>query len=98
MDWRISGHRAFVAVRALQIVNWVRLGLVSVDYYKTLTVEERYAWVDGNPQVIRLRREMDAEELKRVEIQKGVLETTAFGEAFHKVVMQPEVPASEEGQ
>lgn len=97
MDWQINGHPTFDPGRALQIVNWVRLGLVTVDYDKTLTAEARYAWVDANPQVAVSRRDFDTEEFRRVEIQRGVLEVTAFGRAFHRVVMQPEVPTAPAG-
>lgn len=65
--------------------NWVRLGLVTVDYMTKLTDETTYHWVDLRPEVIRLRQ-FDENEKKKIEITRGVLERTAFGVQFAKAV------------
>ncbi|WP_426566348.1 DUF4393 domain-containing protein [Angustibacter sp. McL0619] len=87
MNWRVDGQAAFVPERALQIVNWVRLGLVVVDYSTSLTDESHYGWVETNPRVLQLRAALDTDEFKRVDVQRGILEVTAFGRAFQAVVM-----------
>jgi hypothetical protein len=63
--------------------NWVRLGLVEVSYGVYLVEEARYDWVDSRPEYLRIAQEPDIE---RLEIQKGVISRTAFGERFLRAV------------
>jgi len=39
------------------IDNWIRLGLIEVDYGRYLTDEDRYAWVEGRPEFVRLEQD-----------------------------------------
>jgi hypothetical protein len=52
--------------------NWIRLGLVEVDYTRYLTAEGRYAWVEGRPEFIRLEQ-TDRRGKGGIEVQRGIL-------------------------
>jgi hypothetical protein len=65
--------------------NWVRLGLVNVDYTANLTGAAAYEWVDQRPEVARLRQTHENEKQK-LDITRGVLERTAFGVQFARAV------------
>lgn len=63
--------------------NWVRLGLVSVDYTSWFTDEGRYAWVEERPEVKEFRAKHNAEALQ-LHVEKGCMESTDFGALFAK--------------
>lgn len=63
--------------------NWVRLGLIEIDYAKHLTAEDAYSWVDRRPEFLRLASELDSAE-RKVEFAKGLLVRTDFGHQFGK--------------
>jgi hypothetical protein len=65
--------------------NWIRLGLVDVDYTKHLTDAESYAWVDKRPEVIRYRQLHEDETLK-INFANGIIVRTALGIQFAKAV------------
>lgn len=65
--------------------NWVRLGLLTVDYMTSLTDGKLYEWVDQRPEVMRLRQS-DENENQKIEIARGVMERTAFGMQFATAV------------
>jgi hypothetical protein len=80
--------------RAMFVDNWIRLGLVSLDYTATLTVKKRYSWVESTPLLVRARKHYDTAELKRVLYQLGVLRITDFGKAFGRVVIRSPLGAA----
>ncbi len=61
--------------------NWIRLGLVDVDYGKRLTNETSYDWVNVRPELSRLKAEHETEGMT-VTFETGVLSRTAFGLQF----------------
>jgi hypothetical protein len=65
--------------------NWIRLGLVEVDYTTHMTETTKYDWVDKRPEVIRLRLQNE-NETKKVGITKGIIIRTALGIQFAKAV------------
>ncbi len=65
--------------------NWIRLGLVEVDYTKLLFAAESYAWVDKRPEVIRLRQSHE-NETQKIGFQNGIIVRTALGIQFAKAV------------
>ncbi|WP_166806043.1 DUF4393 domain-containing protein [Cryobacterium sp. TMT1-3] len=66
------------------IDNWVRLGLVRVNYDTYLTDETAYDWVDARPEYQeRVRGLQDGQSIT---FAKGVIQRTAFGFAFAKAV------------
>lgn len=69
------------------IDNWVRLGLVTVDYTAYLTAPGAYAWVETCDQIIYLRNYLNDHYPERsVEYDRGMLAPTDFGKAFAAVV------------
>jgi len=65
--------------------NFVRLGLVEVDYNTHLIGEENYSWVPARPEFIQLVKQHES-ATKKVTYQKGILSRTAFGLEFAKTV------------
>jgi hypothetical protein len=65
--------------------NWIRLGLVTADYGIRLTGDERYAWVESRPELVRLKTQQETEENK-ITYERGVLTRTAFGLQFAAAV------------
>lgn len=71
------------------IVNWQRLGLVTVSYSVSIASDDAYDWVKTHPNYavpdtvpdrisgVTLAREKDA-----LYVEKGVLDTTSFGYQF----------------
>jgi len=65
--------------------NWVRLGLVEVDYLNHLVAEKAYSWVDGRPEYVACRSRYEAEG-RTMNFQKGILRRTSLGEQFAAAV------------
>lgn len=65
------------------IDNWVRLGLVSVEYGKFLLGEDAYAWVTARPEYLRFSSDPSN---GNVVFEKGILAPTALGAQFAGVV------------
>lgn len=65
--------------------NWVRLGLVGVDYTKHLTGDGSYTWVENRPEVVRCRQEFEKEKQK-ISFANGIIFKTAFGAQFARAV------------
>lgn len=63
------------------IDNWIRLGLVEVDYDKYLMAEDSYKWVEDRPEYKGLCAQHNSEKVK-VSFQKGILVRTALGAQF----------------
>lgn len=61
--------------------NWIRLGLVVVDYDRQLTDESQYSWAEKRPEFIRLRDDNNSDK-DRVEITKGIIYRTELGKQF----------------
>lgn len=69
------------------IDNWIRLGLVQVDYDKfvTGTGKDSYGWVTSRPEFIRLKSTSES-STHEVKVQQGVMAGTAFGARFAAAV------------
>ncbi|HWK60786.1 MAG TPA: DUF4393 domain-containing protein [Eoetvoesiella sp.] len=65
--------------------NWIRLGLLEVDYGSYLTAPEAYDWAEKRPEFIRIQSSID-ESSKKIEIQRGLMRRTKFGENFAAAV------------
>ncbi len=65
--------------------NWVRLGLVDVDYAKHLKAADSYAWVENRPEVARYRQEHES-ETRKLSFANGIIVRTALGIQFAKAV------------
>jgi hypothetical protein len=65
--------------------NWIRLGLVDVDYEKYLSSEKGYEWVERRPEFLRFKAERENDKNKVI-FQKGIMIRTSLGEQFATVV------------
>lgn len=66
------------------IDNWVRLGLVTVDYGTHLVSPDRYSWAEQRPEFLQgLSNPLDG---KTLTYQKGIMQRTEFGIRFAKAV------------
>jgi hypothetical protein len=63
------------------IDNWIRLRLIEVDYGQYLTDEDRYAWVEGRPEFVRLEQD-DQRGKDGINVGRGSLRATDFGARF----------------
>ena len=63
------------------IDNWIRLRLIEVDYGQYLTDEDRYAWVEGRPEFVRLEQD-DQRGKDGIDVGRGSLRATDFGARF----------------
>ena len=63
------------------IDNWIRLGLIEVDYGRYLADEDRYAWVEGRPEFVRLEQD-DQRGKDGIDVGRGSLRATDFGARF----------------
>lgn len=66
--------------------NWVRLGLVEVNYTSWVTPPDAYDWVEARPETQRWKERLEVEEGKTVTFDKGIVYPTAFGLSFAGVV------------
>lgn len=74
---------------AMYIDNWVRLGLINVDYRAKRVREGAYAWVEERPEMIRARATYDGATDVSVGFEEGIVETTALGLQFARAVEAP---------
>lgn len=78
-----KGPPTIVPRLAAMVDNWIRLGLVSVDYTTAFTDGKYYDWIETRPEVIALQKEIDPKEL---DCGRGVMTRTDFGEQFRSSV------------
>ena len=71
--------------RAAMVDNWIRLGLVDVNYDRTLAGIDAYAWVSNMPELLRCRQKYE-NDTDTLDFRRGIIGRTAFGEQFAKVV------------
>lgn len=65
--------------------NWIRLGIVDVDYGRQLTADDAYDWVEQRPEYIGIR-ETRTDEDHDVTFERGLLTVTDFGQRFARAV------------
>ncbi|MEV6418057.1 DUF4393 domain-containing protein [Kribbella sp. NPDC051718] len=93
---RKTGKLSDEPLTPVWVDNWIRLGLVTVDYTRVLTDEREYDWVERCPQY---RRAIEGDErgAASVSIGRGMLMRTAFGARFHAAVTAGGLPSAEAG-
>jgi hypothetical protein len=80
----------------LWIDNWVRLRLVEARYDEFVTDEGEYAFAETRPEVLRARAALD--EGDELEIVRGLLKRTDFGNRFQAAVFSWPTPAPVQDQ
>ncbi len=66
--------------------NWLRLGLIEVNYEAFLNHPDYYRWLDQHPEYLRVKAEVEARD-RKVSVRRGMVTPTAFGKAFRSAVM-----------
>lgn len=89
------GGQVWSNQHAVFVDNWVRLGLVNVDFQTYLSADDSYGWVEDNPVYKFAQAEHDTPDVKRVTYAKGVLTVTPFGRRFHQVAVMASKPEPE---
>lgn len=69
---------------ATYVDNWVRLGLVEVDYTSFLTQPGTYDWALERPEALRLSTSL--QEGQSLDFDKGIIRPTDYGLAFAEAV------------
>jgi hypothetical protein len=67
---------------ATYIDNWIRLGLVTVNYDNYLVVSGAYDWVENTADMAQFRRVMKKNPTLSIDFDKGILRPTDFGHSF----------------
>lgn len=80
-----DGTPAPVPLVETMVENWIRLGLVQVDYTLKVAGKDVYAWVETRPELPELRAKYEHSG-KVVTTHFGVMLRTAFGYEFGKAV------------
>lgn len=70
------------------IENWIRLGLIEVDYTAHQADEKAYDWVKNRPEYIDyyIAKANDGDFQPKLDIVKGLIVRTKYGEIFGKIV------------
>jgi hypothetical protein len=93
-----TGEAAEEPAMAAMVENWIRLGLVRVQYGPTATGKNPYEWVIKRPEFLLERKRHDPDG-KRIEIVRGIFQRTEFGKAFAEAVeLRPTIRAREPSQ
>lgn len=90
LDWGDPVTRKPVREPQLPVMvdNWIRLGLVEVDYARWLNQDNAYDWMERRPELSSLRTARE-KGTSKITPQKGLLLVTDFGEQFgHAVGMK----------
>lgn len=69
----------------MMVDNWIRLGLINVDYGKWHNTPTAYDWVETRPEMIQLRKSCD-NDFQKVTFKKGLMERTNLGAQFARAV------------
>lgn len=81
VNYKKDGGAQEVAGLPTMIDNWIRLGLIDVDMMSHLTREDSYDWVNGRPELVKLK--LVYERMGgNVEVGKGIMRATSFGRQF----------------
>ena len=66
--------------------NWIRLGLVTVEYGKFLTATEIYDWVKQRPEYLNITIDNSNLSSMQLTYEKGVMGRSSFGVQFARAV------------
>ncbi|MBA2781102.1 DUF4393 domain-containing protein [Billgrantia kenyensis] len=84
VDYYEGGEKQSAANVPAMVDNWVRLGLVVVDYSVSIPADSAYGWVEEREEFLSVSQQNS--EGHKVVISRGVLYRTDFGENFSAAV------------
>ena len=79
-----SGEPAEVPRLPTYVDNWIRLGLVEVDYSSFMVGDHYDNWALARPEALRLMTDLTTDQI--LTFNKGLIRATDFGIAFAKAV------------
>lgn len=85
LDWRDdSPERVLIENPRMPMLvdNWLRLGLITVDYNRVVSYPSFYNWVETRPEVVKIKEIIARAPDMTLYIRRGVIERTDFGRAF----------------
>lgn len=87
LDMRNSVSKQPALIENLPVIvdNWIRLGLVSVDYTHTLAEPSMYDWLNDRPELKSQGKEPDDSKFS-IDWIKGILYPTELGKQFGRAV------------
>lgn len=68
------------------ISNYIRLGLVEVNYGVDLTAPGQYNWIETSPDYLETKSARTPDEQKRIGVTRGFMRLTKYGENFSEAV------------
>lgn len=80
-----NGAPAEIEGLGAMLDNWIRLGLIEVDFNRQFTAPAAYDWAEKRPEFIRARAQYETDTDKVVAVG-GVLGVTEFGQRFAAAV------------
>lgn len=99
MDWHDDkGNRAEMPSAQVFIDNWIRLGLVTVDYMSYLTEENLYAYATERPEYARHVEAYAHRPERKIDVARGSIRSTDFGYEFGEAVGLREKVATPQGE
>jgi hypothetical protein len=83
-----TGTPVEIEMMPAYIDNWIRLGLIDVDYTVYQADENAYDWVKTRPEYTRrpVDKAPDGEFQTELEVVKGLMRRTKYGAIFGKIV------------
>lgn len=98
VDWHNNeGARAELPSAQVFIDNWIRLGLVHVDYTAYLTEEHSYDFATKRPEYARHVEAYAKEPERQIDFGRGSIQSTDFGFEFGEAVGLNEKKATPQG-
>ena len=91
----VSGVRYENEMLPAFIENWIRLGLVDVDYNSYLMNEQKYySWIPTHPKYLEVKAAVDLEVDKTlsVDVVNGIMTRTYFGSTFCEIIGIEDIP------
>jgi len=84
MNWSKVGTSEPLQIADItaSVDNFIRLGLVEVDYLTALSDKTNYEWVKDRPEYLQAVKEYANHE-GEVKVKNGILSVTAFGRNFY---------------
>ena len=88
LDWHDndSGNPVEEPLGSMFVENWVRLGLVTVDFSTFLIGDGVYDWVERRPEYIRFDADLRLHGLRTISYDRGGFRRTNFGLNFASAV------------
>lgn len=85
---KFTGSPVVIDMMPAYIENWIRLGLITVDYSVHQADEHAYDWVEKRPEYIKrtIPKVNEGQFQPKLKVNKGLMARTKYGEIFGNIV------------